>query len=148
MTDIFQRMLCRVANAPLAPPAPHTDPLPARLMSATQRFLNWLARPGSVLDLMLFVDGQLVRRETYDSVAGRLVRYPERQQQAVAGVLDFMRDSLGGQDNSVAYTAGDVQVAGLIEGRYTLVAITRAGVRAETIQMWLQRLLLQMPRQA
>lgn len=143
MLEMFQQLLTRLAMTPgslkpkQAPPA-----LQTRLLSALQQPMSCLNRPGSILEVWLFRDGQLVRRETYDPIANRfLLRQEVSHHDVLVAVRDFMRDSFKGDENWVAYTVGDFQVVGVLEGRYTLAAITRAGVDAYTIKSWLQRLL-------
>lgn len=148
MPDELKQLLTRASMAPLASKLAQAPPtLHSRLFAALQQLRGWLSRPGSVLDLWLFRDGQLIRRETFDPIANRFVPNPVSHHDVLIAVRDFMRDTFGGNDNWVAYTVGDFQVVGLLEGRYTLAAITRAGVDADTVQRWLHQVLQTLARQ-
>lgn len=148
MPDELKQLLTRASMAPLASKLSQAPPyLQSRLLLAVQQLRGWLSRPSSVLDLWLFRDGRLIRRETYDPIANRFVPSPVSHHDVLAAVHDFMRDTFGGNENWVAYTVGDFQVVGVLEGRHTLAAITRAGVDADTIQRWLQQLLQKLARE-
>jgi len=120
---------------------------PSRALDDLSHKLRFLHQPGSVVNVLLFRDSELVYQKLYDPVAGRMFSSPEfsaRQVVAVRSVLDFMRDSFPGGGNCVSYVIDDWRIVGLVEREYTLVAMTKATADYDVIERWLQNLALKL----
>jgi len=120
---------------------------PARAVDKLSHELRFLRQPGSVVNVLLFRDSELVYQKLYDPVAGRIFSSPEfnvQQVTAVRAALDFMRDTFpaGGGGNCVGYGIDDWRIVGLVEGQYTLVAMTKATADYDVIERWLRNLAL------
>ena len=120
---------------------------PPRVVDKLGQELMFLRQPGSVVNVLLFRDSEQVYQKLYDPVAGRIfsnLEFNVGQVAAVRGLLDFMRDSFPGGGNCVGYGIDDWLIVGLVEGKHTLVAMTRATSDYEVIEKWLRDLALKL----
>lgn len=135
--EILDRLLDRVSLGKLPAGAkPPQGVLASQLGNALQR----ITQPSAVIRVLLFRNGELLWKETYDGTLQSSVS-DDQLRDTVRAVSDFMTDSFGLASGTTSYVFGPYYVIGISEGPYQLVALAQRGVSEWLIRVWMRQVL-------